>query len=76
MKRVCIGMSMAVVAVSIVFAQTKNQTAVPSPSEALAQVRRAIDKGNQQWSEGWVKGDAAMVATIFADDGGCPSAMA
>jgi uncharacterized protein (TIGR02246 family) len=69
MKHVVIGMVVAVMVVSIVFAQTKDQKAVPSASEALADVRRAIDKGNAQWSEGWAKGDAAMVAAIFAEDG-------
>ena len=42
----------------------------PAPADpALAAVRKAIDEGNAQWSEGWVKGDAAMVAAIFAEDG-------
>ena len=62
-------MGVAVMTVSTVFAQTQNQTAVPNASEALADVRRAIDKGNAQWSESWAKGDAARVAAIFADDG-------
>jgi uncharacterized protein (TIGR02246 family) len=69
MKQVLIGMGIAVMVVSIVFAQAKNQMAVPSASDTLADVRRAIDKGNAQWSEGWAKGDAAMVAAIFAEDG-------
>ena len=69
MRKVLIGMGVAVMVVSISFAQTKNQTAVPSASSTLEDVRRAIDKGNAQWSEGWAKGDAAMVAAIFAEDG-------
>jgi uncharacterized protein (TIGR02246 family) len=69
MNRVFIGMGLAVMLVSIVFAQTKNETVGPSSSDTLADVRRAIDKGNEQWIEGWKKGDAAMVAAIFADDG-------
>ena len=69
MKRVFILVCVAVLVVSIAFVQAKNQTAVPNASETLADVRRAIDKGNAQWSEGWKKGDAAMVAAIFADDG-------
>ena len=69
MKQVFIGMGVALVVASIVFAQTKNQTAVPSASDSLADVRRALDKGNARWSEGWKKGDAAMVAAIFADNG-------
>lgn len=69
MKHVFIGMGVAVMAVSVVFAQTKSQAAVPNASETLADVRRAIDKGNARWVEGWEKGDAAMLAAIFADDG-------
>jgi uncharacterized protein (TIGR02246 family) len=69
MKHVFISMGITTAIVSIVFAQTQNQTADPNVSEALVDVRRAIDKGNAQWSEGWAKGEAAMVAAIFADDG-------
>ncbi len=69
MKRVFVGVGIAVMVVSIVFAGTKNQTVVTGASDAPADVRRAIDKGNAQWNEGWVKGDAAMDAAIFADDG-------
>lgn len=69
MKHVVIGMGIALMVVSMVSAQTK-ETAAPSASDkALAEVRSAIDKGNAQWIEGWAKGDAAMVAAIFADDG-------
>jgi uncharacterized protein (TIGR02246 family) len=67
--KVFIGIGVAVMLVSIAIAQNKNQTAVSGASETLADVRRAIDKGNAQWSEGWAKGDAAMVAAIFAADG-------
>ena len=42
---------------------------VPAESPELAAVRRAIDQGNAQWSEGWLKGDAAKVAAVFAPDG-------
>jgi uncharacterized protein (TIGR02246 family) len=69
MKKIFIGMGVAVMVASMVFAQIKNQTTAPSASDALADVRRAIDKGNAQWSAGWSKGDAAMVAAIFAEDG-------
>lgn len=44
-------------------------TVVAATEQEESDVRRAIDKGNAQWSEGWAKGDAAMVAAIFADDG-------
>jgi len=67
--KVLIGMGVAVLAASIAFAQPKARTAAPAGAETLADVRRAIDRGNAQWSEGWLKGDAAMVAAIFADDG-------
>lgn len=40
-----------------------------TPSNALTEARHAIDKGNAQWVEAWGKGDAAMVADIFTEDG-------
>jgi uncharacterized protein (TIGR02246 family) len=43
--------------------------AAPAESKELAAVRRAIDQGNAQWSEGWLNGDAAKVAAVFAEDG-------
>jgi len=69
MHRILAGLGVAVVALSMAFAQTQAKTADPGDSEALAAVKRAIDKGNAQWSEGWLKGDAAMVAALFAADG-------
>jgi uncharacterized protein (TIGR02246 family) len=69
MKHVFIGMGVALIVISTALAQTKNQTAIPSAPETLVDVRRAIDKGNAQWAEGWQKGDPAMVAAIFASDG-------
>src|SRR5229473_2614668 len=69
MKQVFIRIGVTIMTVSIVFAQTQNQTTLLSASEAWTDVRRAIDKGNAQWSEGWAKGAPAMVAAIFADDG-------
>jgi uncharacterized protein (TIGR02246 family) len=69
MKQVLIGIGIAVMVVSVVLSKTKSVTVVGVTSETLADVRRAIDKGNAQWSEGWAKGDAAMVAAIFAADG-------
>jgi uncharacterized protein (TIGR02246 family) len=50
-------------------AQTPSPAPAAGESEALKAVRSAIDKGNAQWSEGWAKGDATMVAAIFAEDG-------
>jgi uncharacterized protein (TIGR02246 family) len=69
MKRVLIGLTVVVALASIAFARAHKQATAANDSAALADVRRAIDKGNAQWSEGWAKGDAAMVAAIFADDG-------
>ncbi|MEP6849414.1 MAG: SgcJ/EcaC family oxidoreductase, partial [Acidobacteriota bacterium] len=53
-------------AASIVAAQTANSS---PDSPILAEARAAITKGNAQWSEGWAKGDAALVAAIFTEDG-------
>jgi uncharacterized protein (TIGR02246 family) len=69
MKRILIGLGVALLAGSTAFAQAKSETAAPGAPDALAEVRRAIDKGNAQWSEGWKKGDAALVAALFAEDG-------
>lgn len=69
MKQLFIGMWITLALASFGFAQTKNQTATPAAAENLGEVRRAIDKGNELWIEGWEKGDAAMVATAFAKDG-------
>lgn len=49
---------------SIAYSQESN-----TDSAKLQEVRQAIDKGNAQWAEGWKKGDAKMVAAIFAEDG-------
>jgi uncharacterized protein (TIGR02246 family) len=71
MNRVLAGMLFAFVAATAVFAQTQKQTAAVSAAstDALSEVRSAIDKGNAQWVEGWAKGDAQMIASIFAEDG-------
>ncbi len=37
--------------------------------DSLVEARRAIDRGNAQWIEAWEKGDPAMVAAIFTEDG-------
>src|SRR2546429_1329672 len=36
---------------------------------AVAEVRKAIDKGNAQWIEAWDKADASLIASLFASDG-------
>ena len=38
-------------------------------TKALAEARRAIEKGNAQWVEAWAKGDPSMTASLFTDDG-------
>jgi uncharacterized protein (TIGR02246 family) len=40
-----------------------------STDRAYEEARAAIAKGNAQWSEGWAKGDASLVAAVFAEDG-------
>jgi uncharacterized protein (TIGR02246 family) len=47
-----------------VLAQSENKN-----ETALAEVRRAIDKGNAQWIEAWDKADASLIAGLFAEDG-------
>src|SRR4029453_6385867 len=36
---------------------------------ALADARKAIDKGNAQWVEAWTKADASLITSLFAEDG-------
>jgi uncharacterized protein (TIGR02246 family) len=69
MKRVLMGLCAAALLTSLVVAQRRNHTPKSSTADTLENVKRAIDKGNAQWSEGWAKGDATMVAAIFAGDG-------
>jgi uncharacterized protein (TIGR02246 family) len=68
MTKTVLGVSVLFLIASMALAQAP-KPAAPAESEALAEARRAIDKGNAQWSEGWAKGDAAMVAALFAEDG-------
>ena len=69
MKQFFIGVLIVVVLASTSIAQTNDQTTTRTMPENLAEVRRAIDKGNGLWVEGWEKGDAALVASAFAEDG-------
>src|SRR5437667_2554980 len=70
MRRILVLIVLAVVALSDASGQSKNQPAPNAASSALAaEAREAINKGNAQWIEGWKKSDAALVASIFADDG-------
>jgi ketosteroid isomerase-like protein len=47
-----------------VLAQQENKS-----DPALAEARKAIDKGNSQWIEAWDKADASLIAALFAEDG-------
>jgi uncharacterized protein (TIGR02246 family) len=51
------------------FAQTPNQQTKSVRSNSVSDVRRVISEANARWSEGWAKGDATMVAAIFANEG-------
>jgi uncharacterized protein (TIGR02246 family) len=61
--------SLSCLAVVFALASPLAAAEAPAADPALAAVRRAIDAGNAQWSEGWRRGDAAMVAALFAPDG-------
>jgi uncharacterized protein (TIGR02246 family) len=50
-------------------AEQEGKGSSPTPSAALAEARRAIDKGNAQWIEAWDKADASLLARLFAEDG-------
>jgi uncharacterized protein (TIGR02246 family) len=43
--------------------------ATVAATDALAEAKRAIDKGNAQWVEGWAKKDPSMIAALFTEDG-------
>jgi uncharacterized protein (TIGR02246 family) len=47
--------------------QNKNEGA--TPTAALAEARKAIDRGNAQWVDAWDKADASLIAQLFAEDG-------
>jgi uncharacterized protein (TIGR02246 family) len=63
------GLAAALATLSITIAPASGQASDPRAAADLAAVRRAIDAGNAQWSEGWAKRDGPMVAAIFAGDG-------
>jgi uncharacterized protein (TIGR02246 family) len=48
---------------------SKPASAATAATDALAEVKRAIDKGNAQWVEGWEKKDPSMIAALFTEDG-------
>jgi uncharacterized protein (TIGR02246 family) len=69
-KNVFAGLVVAALAMSHAHAQTNNQVHPDTASsKLLTEARLAIARGNALWSEGWKKGDADMVAAIFAKDG-------
>jgi uncharacterized protein (TIGR02246 family) len=51
------------------FADQEDKNESPIQAAALTEARQAIDKGNAQWVEAWDKADAAMIASLFANDG-------
>jgi len=76
MTKALLALGAAALTASLALAQTPpppppapSAAAAAAESPELTAVRRAIDQGNAQWSEGWLKGDAAKVAAIFAPDG-------
>jgi len=70
MKRFFVGAIIVLLAARPAFSQTKNRSAGPeAASEAFAEAKRAIDKGNAQWIEAWEKGDPKLLAAIFTEDG-------
>jgi uncharacterized protein (TIGR02246 family) len=64
------GLFFIVICAAFVQAQEEQKsTQNASSSTLLEEARSAIEKGNRQWIEGWEKGDAALVAEIFTEDG-------
>jgi uncharacterized protein (TIGR02246 family) len=68
MKHSVIAIAVGLLLISSNYAQTGTNPKA-ADSETLANVKVAIDRGNAQWSEGWAKRDADLVASIFAEDG-------
>src|SRR5262245_1227930 len=64
MKRVCL--LLLATCLSVLAEQENNSQ---TPSTALTEVRKAIDKGNAQWIDAWDKADASLIAALFASDG-------
>src|SRR3954447_12583426 len=57
------------IAVSAIAQNEKQSAQARNEANTLAEVRSAIDKGNEQWVEGWAKGDPELLAALFAPDG-------
>jgi len=65
MKRTAIVLLIAAgVVQALIAAEIENKN-----EPALAEARKAIDKGNAQWIEAWDKADASLIAALFAPDG-------
>ena len=64
-------MAILLVTATAILAQGQKQTTAPAAAspDAVAEVRRTIEKGNAQWVEAWAKGDPSMTASLFAEDG-------
>lgn len=54
----------ATVATSAFAAEPENKS-----ETALAEARKAIDKGNAQWIDAWDRADASLIASLFAEGG-------
>ena len=63
MKRICL---LLFVTCFSVLAQQETKDQSPAQSVALAEARKAIDKGNAQWVDAWDKSDASLIAALFA----------
>jgi uncharacterized protein (TIGR02246 family) len=68
MTKAVLGIGVFVLIASLAPAHAQAPQA-PVVAGSLEEARRAIDKGNAQWSEAWAKRDSSMIASLFADDG-------
>lgn len=68
-RNLCFGIFLILFFAASAQAQEKTMAQNASSSPLFEEARSAIEKGNQQWVEGFEKGDAAAVAAIFAEDG-------
>ncbi len=70
----CRSLFLLVVIIALPFLAAAQEKTKPDKAQAkydaeVAEARKAIEAGNARWVEGWRKGNAAMVASIFAPDG-------
>jgi uncharacterized protein (TIGR02246 family) len=66
MKRVII---LLIATAFSVLAEPDGKNESPTQSSAIAEARKAIDKGNAQWIEAWDAANASLIAGLFAADG-------